>query len=262
MRIYFEQPNIATLREQHFIVDMHFHSRYSQDSSTPVDDILRKAEQLGITVALTDHNSIAGVLYANKIASGVIQPAIEVCTAEGKDIIPYFYTVDDLEEFYDTVLRPNIQRKSSLRSGATKITTQHLLEELKTRNCVISLPHPFAVPPRRSYSHFIKEENKELLNSIDVFEAINQTMIHKQNLSAIGWAVQHKKGIVGGSDGHILKPLGAAVTYSTAANWQEFLDDVKARRVMIAGEERGIGHQMMNATRILKEKILKNMPDR
>lgn len=260
MRVYFTKPDIETLRKDYMLVDMHFHSRHSFDSSTPVDSIIRRAQELGVHVALTDHNTIAGVLAAERIAPGIIKPAIEVCTQEGKDIIPYFYTAAELEDFYTKVLKPRLRRKTSLQSNAMPITAEELLDELRRRNCVVSVPHPFAVPPRRSY-RFFSNGNRHLLKHVHTVEVINQTMLHKQNLAAIGWAMQFDKGMVGGSDGHNLAPLGSAFTISRAQSWEEFLDEVRKKHVAVLGEERKLRHHVLNATNILREKakILSNM---
>ena len=201
------------------------------------------------------------MLEAHRIAPGIIKPAIEICTAEGKEIIPYFYTVEDLEEFFNRVVKPKLKKKTSLQSNATKLHMDDLLDELRRCNCVVGLPHPFALPPRRSYKFFKEPEFRPMLKHIHAFEVINQTMLHKQNLAAIGWAMQFDKAIIGGSDGHTILPLGSAFTVSKAASWEEFLDNIKRKQVAVIGEERLLRHQMVNATTIIKEKarFIRNM---
>ena len=71
-RVYFSPPDIERLRREHMLVDMHFHSRYSHDCSTSVEAIVKRCKELGVFVALTDHNSISGVLSAHRIAPGVV----------------------------------------------------------------------------------------------------------------------------------------------------------------------------------------------
>lgn len=260
MRVYFQKPEINLLRQEFMLVDMHFHSKFSFDSSTPVDAIVKRAQELGVHVALTDHNAIGGVLAADKIAPGVIKPGIEICTSEGKDLIPYFYSVAELEDFYNHFLKAKLKKKTSLQSNASGVSMEELLDELRKRNCVISLPHPFAVPPRRSYK-FFGNENRSLLKHIHAFEVINQTMLHKQNLAAVGWAMQFDKSMVGGSDGHNANPLGSCFTFTRAQSWEEFLDEVKKKNIAVIGEERKLRHQVMNATNLLREKvkILRNL---
>jgi len=259
--VYFSKPDIETLKREHMLVDMHFHSKYSHDSRTPVEMIVAKCKTLGVSVALTDHNSISGVLEAHRIAPGIVKPGIEICTSEGKDIIPYFYTVSELEEFFERVVKPRIKRKTSLQSNSTGIHADELIDELRRANCVIALPHPFAVPPRRSYSFFSGKKHNHLLRHVHAVEVINQTMMHKQNLASIGWAMQYDKAFVGGSDGHILAPLGNCFTVGQAHSWEEFLDSVKRKQVAVIGEERKVHHQLLDATMLLREKarIIKNL---
>ncbi len=260
MRVYFTKPDIPKLRKDgHFLVDMHAHSEHSHDCRTPLQLIIAKARGAGFCVALTDHNSVAGTAAALKAhAHDTIMPAVEITTKEGKDIIAYFYSHKELLEFFETRMERYIKRKSSIRSGATGISMAELLDELKRVNCVIALPHPFAMHPRRSYTYFREPANKPLLRHIDTFEVINQAMLHRQNLAAAGWAMQYNKAITGGSDGHTIHAVGSAFTVSTSESWEDFLEDVKAKRVAVIGEERQFRRQMLDsaksATRILATK--------
>lgn len=264
MRIDFTKPDIDSLRKEHMLVDMHAHSAYSHDCSTPLDQIVARARKLGVHVALTDHNNISGVLAGMRLAPDVFFPAIEITTKEGKDVIPYFYSVGELTDFYDSVVKKYVVRKSSLRSSATKISMADLLDALSRENCLVTLPHPFAVRPRRSYAFFKHPERRKLLRHIHAFEAINQTMLHRQNLAAIGWATQFDKAMVAGSDAHSLSPIGTTFTVAQATDWESFLNDVRVRRVMLIGEEKPLRKQVLdatkNATRLIAQKasILKN----
>jgi predicted metal-dependent phosphoesterase TrpH len=254
MQVRFSKPDIPALRKERMLVDMHFHSKYSRDCSTPVESIIRRCNELGVSVVLTDHNSIGGVIAAERIAPGVIKPGVEICTKEGKDVIPYFYSAEELVAFFDRVVQPKLKRNTSLQSNATLLPIADLLDELKRERCVIALPHPFALPPRRSYMFFNRKAHRHLLDEIDAFEVINQTMVHKQNLASIGWATQFDKAAVGGSDGHNIRALGSAFTVAKARSWEEFLDAVRKREAQVIGEERSFRHQVLNARDLIREK--------
>ena len=59
--VNFGKPNHSLLRKQGFTsVDMHLHSNYS-DGSANVISLLKKAKKMGIGLAITDHNEVAGV---------------------------------------------------------------------------------------------------------------------------------------------------------------------------------------------------------
>ena len=260
MRAYFTKPDIARLRrEGNTLVDMHAHSEYSHDCRTPLALVIEKARAEGYCVALTDHNRVDGVATAMRMrAHDTIMPGIEITTKEGKDVIAYFYRHKDLLAFYEKRLRGHIKRKSSIRSGATGITMAALLDELRKEECVICLPHPFAMRPRRSYGHFRRKKNRGLLEHVHAIEVINQALLHRQNLAAVGWATELGKPIVAGSDAHTIKALGTALTVGTAKDWAGFLDQVKERKVFVIGEERKFRHQMVdsvkNGTRVLATK--------
>jgi predicted metal-dependent phosphoesterase TrpH len=258
VNIRFAKPDIDELRKEYMLVDMHFHSNYSGDCSTPVSQIIAQARKLGVQLALTDHNAIGGVLAAEKMAPGLVMPAIEICTTEGKEVIPYFYNVRELEAFYNRVVKPKLRMKSSLQSNTTNLLMEELLDELSRENCVVSIPHPFALPPRRNYAFFMK--HRELLKHVHAVEVINQTMLHRQNLSSLGWGMQMDKALLAGSDGHVLPALGSAFTMAKAQNWEEFLNCVKRKQLVVVGEERLLRHQMVNAKNLLTEKakIMKN----
>lgn len=59
--------------------DLHCHSQYSFDSSQPVEDLLRRAKDAGISVlAITDHNETRGSLEAQLQNEIEIIPGIEI----------------------------------------------------------------------------------------------------------------------------------------------------------------------------------------
>lgn len=233
MSLFEELPEVSSLKNR-FVADMHYHTHHSYDCRTPVKKIVKQAEALGIAVAITDHNSIAGVLEAYELGATVI-PGIEICTKEGKEAIAYFYSVRDLENFYNTHLLGFINKKNPLRSSKTGISMHYLLELLQKERCIIHLPHPFAPGPRGSYAFFMKYP--ELLSMVDSIEVFNEMMSRKTNLAALGWASQLRKGVAGGSDGHILPRLGKGLTVSRASSYQEHLDAIKDRRVEVFGTE-------------------------
>ena len=261
MRVQYKMPDIEQLRKDNFIVDMHFHTKYSHDSSTPVEAIVKRARMLKVHVAITDHNRIQGVLSARKLAPDLIYPGIEICTSEGKEIIPYFYHANDLDEFYRRIIEPKLKNKTSLQSNRIGLSTQDLLDSLSQENCIVGLPHPFAMQPRRSFSFFDSARKSKLLDQINAIEVINATMMHRHNLASAGWALKHDKAFIGGSDGHTVGSLGSVFTCAPVDNWEEFLDAIKKQKSFVVGTEHNFGHKMVLATNILRQKarIIKNI---
>ena len=80
-RIIFEKPDLEKLTQKNTVVDMHFHSVYS-DGRNRVDEIVEYAEYLGIGVAITDHNAIQGAVEINAYDNVMSIPGIEVTSFE------------------------------------------------------------------------------------------------------------------------------------------------------------------------------------
>lgn len=250
----FVTPDLAALKKEYLVADMHFHTAYSHDCNTPVKKIIARAKALDIYVAITDHNRIRGVIDAHKTAEGRkrIIPGIEVTTKENKDILLWFYELKDLVRFYEKKILPHMKMKSSLRSNKTKITMIELLLDAADEHCVIAIPHPFASSIKNSYRFFRKRT--ELFQYIHAIEAINETMNHRANLSSLGWAVHHRKTTTAGSDGHSLNRMGMAVTAAKAKNKTELLNAIKAGRVHITGQEITVPKRIVVGLHLLREK--------
>jgi predicted metal-dependent phosphoesterase TrpH len=256
IHIAYEVPDIAKLRRDHFVADIHFHTRYSHDCSTPIPKVLERAKELGIYLAITDHNAIGGVLEAHKSALGrkLVIPGVEVTTKEGKDVLIYFYNLNDLKRFFTKRVKPHMKKKSSIRSNRTKYSIHDLLDDLVEERCVVVLPHPIGAKTRASYGYFQRKKNNHLLDYIDVIEVINETMTHKANLASLGWAVQLGKPISAGSDGHTLKRLGEAVVAAKAKNKNQFLDALRDGKTVLVGKELRFRQRVGAYLHIVKEK--------
>jgi len=254
MHVTYEKPDIERLRKEYMLVDMHFHSRYSHDCSTNVKSIIARCKKLGVHVAITDHNSIRGVLEAEKLSPGTVFPGVEVTTKEGKDVLVYFPTVHELTDFFMTTVQPHIKNKSSLRSGRTSLPIAQLFKALKNTKAFTVLPHPFAVGPRTTYQFLRLSQHAHLMQNINAIEVVNQAVPHRRNLAAIGWAMQCKKPMVGGSDGHIVGMLGSAFTCAKASDWEEFLLQIKRKNIFVVGEEKMLRHHVANLAHIFREK--------
>jgi extradiol dioxygenase family protein len=134
-RVRFERPVIEELASFGFhAVDMHFHTNHS-DSRTTVRSAVVMARKMGIGLAITDHNAISGVFEARRIAGAEpwIVPGMEVSTADGPHVLLFFYTADELKEFYQRDLE---KKKGASPFQATSLSTFDLLDITEGYNCV------------------------------------------------------------------------------------------------------------------------------
>jgi hypothetical protein len=73
---------------------------------------------------------------------------------------------------------------------------------------------------------------------VDGVEVINSGNLNKLNLKCALLGFNLGKSMTGGSDGHLLKHMGRAVTYARCApERQSFLDAVKHKRSKVVGKE-------------------------
>ena len=137
-----QKPEIDKLNNEGYgIVDMHVHSDYSCDGAVKVDDLLKKARQLGIGLAITDHNKIEGSIEAARKSNGVlIIPGIELRSREGIDILIYFYKISEMKDFYGKHIQGN--RKRDVQ-GSSRLNIVQIVETLKKYRCLVSIAHPY-----------------------------------------------------------------------------------------------------------------------
>ncbi|MBI4739449.1 PHP domain-containing protein [Candidatus Woesearchaeota archaeon] len=231
--ILFKKPNYKELKAEGLLgVDMHFHTQYSLDAVSKLDNVLRKAKKLGIGIAVTDHNAIRGAVLANKNKLGVfVVPGVEVTCAKGTHILCYFYSVDELKEFYTKKLSPLMERNPFFVNA----DPQHFIEStIDEYNCVIGAPHPFA--PGAIGLQKIKIPPKVEKN-IKLIEALNGYEFHKSNLKSIDWATVTNKGVTGGSDGHTTRELGRVLTCAYEQDLESFYKSLQRRKSFVVGRE-------------------------
>lgn len=243
MDVIFQHPKFRKLKKQGLTyVDMHYHTNYSMDTSTRVIFISKRAKMLGCGVAITDHNEIKGSIELAKKKKCMVIPSIEITSSELLDIIPYFYNMNDLKEFYNKNIKHNIRPNIGFNFNRVTLKFEEILHKLRNYRCVINLPHPYAPYPQNT-DPFLLKENKRLLKYIDSLEVINGTLHRDRNLNAIKINKKLKKGYVGGSDGHTLFQLGEVVTITENTNIEGFLDYIKKRQNIVMGEELNFGHR-------------------
>jgi len=258
-RIIFEKPDLKNLTRQNTVVDMHFHSTYS-DGRNRVDEIVQYAEILGIGVAITDHNAIQGAVEIDAYEHVLSIPGIEVTSCEGTHLLAYFCDIKNLCRFYDKDVTPYMGRDVM---SSIDLAMEDIIRRAKKRGAVTIFPHPFCgvYTGVATNHHFKNGRLSELYELVCGVEVINSENMNKWNLKSALLGFNLNKAISGGSDGHSLYQLGRVVTYAAGKNdRQAFLSAVRAGRNRVMGKEIDILRKVQSNGIKLKSN-LKNYPD-
>lgn len=239
-RIRFGTPDIDKLGQEGFVsVDMHVHSSWS-DAAPSVRQILADARHKRIGIAITDHNEAGAFRHLESSRPGVLViPGIELDCAEGPHILLFFYSRNDLADFYDRHIRDR-RRKSQVMISYPAADT--ILSAAEGYSCLKIAAHPFG--------YFgldrgvLKCDARGLLpgvvSRLDGIEVICGGMTRKVNRLAAAYADATGIPVTGGSDAHILREVGRAVTAVRAGSTEEFLDGIRRGESVVAGSSSGI----------------------
>lgn len=257
-KIIFERPDLDLLKKKYTVFDLHFHTCFS-DGRNSVEAIAQKARELGIGIAITDHNEIAGALEMEKQKGILSIPGIEVTSAEGTHILVYFYEADSLRRFYRRNIRPYM-RGDAMRS--TKLPMEDIVESASLFRCVTIFPHPYCAAYTGLYNlNFSAQRIERLLAAVDGVEAINSENVHRWNLQCALLGFNLGKALTGGSDGHSLYHMGKAVTYADCpASRENFLNAIKNCQTGVIGKEINIIRRVAHSSSKLNVNIF-NYPE-
>lgn len=241
-RVTFRHPTKECIPEGFMSADMHFHTSYS-DSYTSVKSALNLARKKEMGLAITDHNLIGGSLKAIEMAKDYdvfIVPGIEISSWDGPHILVYFYTADEMKEYWTKNIEPNIHKCKWL--GIDK-GTEWILDSLEDVNCIVSAAHPLeflvsAKGVQAAIEHGKLDRN--VAYRFDSYEVICSALFRPWNIEARKKADEYGLGYTGGSDGHMLHELGKVITVNEADDLDGFLDGVTKHTNFIIGKEKNI----------------------
>ncbi|MEJ2156841.1 MAG: PHP domain-containing protein [Desulfobacteraceae bacterium] len=257
-RVTFARPDLLHLTKDHTVVDLHFHSHYS-DGMNRIPKIAERAKSLGIGIAVTDHNEIRGAIEIDADEEVFTIPGIEITSAEGSHLLIYFYETKDLETFYiqhvEPFMGPDVM--SSLQ-----LTMEQVIRRARTFDCVIIFAHPYcAMYTGVCNVQFSLEDRERLFDQVDGVEAINASNLNKWNLKCAVLGFNLNKAMAGGSDGHSIGHMGRAVTYARSVpDRKAFLDAVKMQETRVIGKEMHFLRKMTSNGLKLRSNI-HNCPD-
>ncbi|KJS29317.1 MAG: hypothetical protein VR64_21025 [Desulfatitalea sp. BRH_c12] len=257
-RVRFERPDLKQLNPTNTVVDLHFHSIYS-DGRNRIDKIAARAKALGIGIAITDHNDIRGALEIAQYDDLLTIPGIEITVAEGSHLLVYFYTTAELRRFFDKEIAPN--RGPGVMSSLS-LTMAETIERARDYHCVIIFAHPYcAMYTGVCNVQFSEAQLQHLFQMVDGVEVINANNLNKWNLKCAVLGFNLDRAMVGGSDGHTLHHMGRSVTFAECPRTRhDFLDAVLCKANQVAGKEITLIHKMASNSFKLRSS-LSNCPD-
>ncbi|MBW2608438.1 MAG: PHP domain-containing protein [Deltaproteobacteria bacterium] len=257
-RIQFKKPNLPELIRQYTVVDLHFHTHYS-DGNNSIEEIAKQAGKLGIGVAITDHNEIQGAVEIDSYKDVLSIPGIEITSKEGTHILVYFYDVKSLKRFYKNDVKPFL---GDTVMSSTSLKMEEIIGRAGAFKTITVFPHPYSpVFTGIHNSYFPQERLNRLFKMIDGVEVINSGNLKKWNLKCALLGFNLNKAIAGGSDGHTLVYLGKVVSYAHCKNTRKaFLDAVRKKQNKVIGKEINMLRKVTSNGRKLRTS-LKNYPD-
>jgi len=234
-KIWFERPDLDELIKQYAVVDLHFHSKYS-DGNNPVKSIAERALQLGLGIAITDHNEIKGAVELDRYQECFSIPGIEITSREGTHLLIYFYDIQSLQKFYQKDVRPHMGHDVM---SSTNLEMEEIIKRARAFETIVIFPHPYSATFTGIQNTYFSEDRLErIFETVDGIEVINAENLNKWNLRSALLGFNLGKGITGGSDGHRLPQMGRAVCYASCQkDRRSFLDAIKHRQTRVVGKE-------------------------
>ncbi|MFH1509426.1 MAG: PHP domain-containing protein [bacterium] len=220
------------------LFDMHLHTKFSNDAFSSVNRVLKLAKRKGIGLAISDHNEIRGSVIAAKNKMGVpIIPGIELKFQRNLDILCYFYSVEDLQNFFRKYVEPHLKTPfAPTNIRFIDMAPEYFFSQIHDINYVVSIAHPFVF--RAGAAVLIKEKfiSAHLLDYATMVEIMNGHMTKGTNLKAARWKLASHKNASGGSDSHMGINVGRMVTATKVMDAEHFLDAVKRESIAIGKE--------------------------
>ncbi len=257
-KILFERPNLDELTRQYTVVDPHFHTHYS-DGFNSVAAIVKRARELNIGIAVTDHNEIRGAVELDRYENLLNIPGIEITSKEGTHLLVYFYDIKGLKLFYKNDLQPQMGHDIM---SSTALEMEEIIGRARAFEAIVVFPHPYSATFTGIHNSYFSEERLDrLFQMVDGIEVINAENLNKWNLRSALLGFNLDIGLTGGSDGHRLAQMGKVVSFASCKKDRSaFLDAIKNKQTKVIGKEIDLIRKVTSNSVKLRNNI-KNYPD-
>ncbi len=206
--------------------DLHCHTSYSYDSTSPPKEMVEAAIKKGIDcLAITDHEKVKGAAEALQFAFDkpiLIIPGIEIKSKDGD------------------ILGLNIKKVIP-----NALSAKETIKKIKEAGGTAIIPHPFG------WFCSFKEDLKKLVNEIDGIEILNASLFGNGNKIAFDFAKKFNLPFTAGSDAHSPSFVGRAYLEIPGDNLsiEEVLEKIKKQEGKIGGVKAGFLKKLVDHTK-------------
>ena len=166
--------------------DLHVHTTYSVDCTTPLEQIIKRCLKIGINcLAIADHGTIAGALKLKEMAPFPVIVAEEILTPFG-EIMGLFLN----------------------EAIPGKLSAEETIARIRIQDGLVCIPHPY---DRLRFSALEDKTLETIMPQVDIIEVFNARSL-SPHASDKARQLAHKYGkfASAGSDAHTASELGHA----------------------------------------------------
>ena len=189
--------------------DLHIHTEYSMDCSTPLEKIIDRCLEIGINcIAVCDHGTAEGAIKLKSMAPFKVIIAEEILTPHG-EIMGMF-----LQE--------------TIPSG---LSVEQTLAQIRTQGGLVCVPHPFDTFRQSALG---KKVTATIASQIDVLEVFNsRASLLRDSTKADQFAKKHGIAKSAGSDAHTISEIGNAYVEMPEFNGRDdFLQALRMGKIV------------------------------
>jgi len=189
--------------------DLHIHTKYSMDCSTPLEKIIDRCLKIGINcIAVCDHGTAEGAIKLKSMAPFKVIVAEEILTPHG-EIMGMF-----LQE--------------TIPSG---MSVEQTLAQIRTQGGLVCVPHPFDTFRQSALGDKVTETIAAQIDVVEVFNS--RASLLRDSTKADHFAEKYGIAKSAGSDAHTASEIGNAyVEMPEFSDRDDFLQALRMGKIV------------------------------